>query len=117
MPDLPSGRVTFLFTDIEGSTRLVQKLGASDYRRLLTEHSALLRAAVNDLGGQEFGTEGDAHFFVFREAGGAVRAAIQAQRALASHQWPADAEIRVRMGLHTGAPEADGANYVGVDLN
>jgi predicted ATPase/class 3 adenylate cyclase len=117
MPDLPSGRVTFLFTDIEGSTRLVQKLGASDYRRVLTEHSILMRTAVDEFGGQEFGSEGDAHFFVFREAGGAVRGAIEAQRALGSHPWPADAEIRVRMGLHTGAPETDGANYVGVDLN
>ncbi|HUG29693.1 MAG TPA: tetratricopeptide repeat protein [Candidatus Limnocylindria bacterium] len=117
MTDLPTGRVTFLFTDIEGSTRLVQQLGAGEYRRLLGEHSTILRAAVGDHDGREFGTEGDAHFFVFREASGAVRAAIEAQRALAARPWPPDAEVRVRMGIHTGTPEVNGADYVGVDLN
>jgi predicted ATPase/class 3 adenylate cyclase len=117
MRDLPTGQVTFLFTDIEGSTRLVQELGAADYRRLLTEHSTLLRAAVETSGGQEFGTEGDAHFFVFANAGDAVRAAAESQRAIGEHPWPDQAEIRVRMGIHTGHPERHGSNYVGVDLN
>jgi predicted ATPase/class 3 adenylate cyclase len=115
--DLPTGQVTFLFTDIEGSTRLVQNLGSADYHRLLTEHSTLLRAAVRDAGGVEFGTEGDAHFFAFHDARAAIEAATAAQRALAAHQWPDEARIRVRMGIHTGRPELHGANYVGVDLN
>jgi len=115
--DLPTGQVTFLFTDIEGSTGLVQKLGSADYHRLLVEHSTILRAAVDDAGGMEFGTEGDAHFFAFRGAPAAIEAAVSAQRTLATHEWPEDAPIRVRMGLHTGRPERHGANYVGVDLN
>jgi predicted ATPase/class 3 adenylate cyclase len=115
--DLPTGIVTFLFTDIEGSTRLVQQLGADEYQRLLTEHSDLLRNAVHEAGGQEFGSEGDAHFFVFGRASGAVRAAAAGQRALAAHDWRPEATIRVRMGIHTGAPARHGQNYVGVDLN
>jgi class 3 adenylate cyclase len=83
MCDLPSGEVTFLFTDIEGSTALVQRVGTAEYQRLLTEHSTLLRRAVEDADGREFGTEGDAHFFVFADARAAVHAAVLAQRALA----------------------------------
>jgi Adenylate and Guanylate cyclase catalytic domain len=92
--DLPTGQVTFLFTDIEGSTRLVQSLRSADYHRLLTEHSTLLRAAVRDAGGVEFGTDGDAHFFAFHHARTAIEAATAAQRALAAHQWPDEARIR-----------------------
>ncbi len=117
MRELPGGLVTFLFTDIEGSTRLVQQVGTREYQRLLSKHSSLLRAAVSAHGGIEFGSEGDAHFFVFERAGQAVRAAIEGQRLLEGHPWPADAAIRVRMGIHTGEPERHGANYVGVDLN
>jgi predicted ATPase/class 3 adenylate cyclase len=117
MRDLPSGVVTFLFTDIEGSTALVQRLGTAEYERLLTLHSALLQAAVEQADGREFGTEGDAHFFAFGRADDAVRGAVAAQRALAAQSWPPEAEVRVRMGVHTGRPERHGDNYVGVDLN
>jgi class 3 adenylate cyclase len=117
MRDLPSGVVTFLFTDIEGSTALVQRVGTAEYQRLLSEHSKLLRGAVEAQGGREFGTEGDAHFFAFAESATAVRAAVEGQRSLAANAWPADGEIKVRMGIHTGEPERHGDNYVGVDLN
>jgi predicted ATPase/class 3 adenylate cyclase len=117
MRDLPSGLVTFLFTDIEGSTALVQRLETAEYQRLLTLHSALLRAAVDEADGREFGTEGDALFFAFGRAEDAVRGALAAQRALAAESWPPEAEVRVRMGVHTGRPERHGDNYVGVDLN
>ena len=117
MRDLPTGLVTFLFTDIEGSTALVQKVGTAEYQRLLTEHSTLLRAAVEEADGREFGSEGDAHFFAFSSANGALRAAAEGQRALGGHPWPEGAEVRVRMGIHAGRPERHGDNYVGVDLN
>jgi len=117
MRDLPSGVVTFLFTDIEGSTALVQRVGTAEYERLLTEHSDLLRRAAEAHGGREFGTEGDAHFFVFADPAAALRGAARAQRSLAANAWPADGEVRVRMGLHTGQPERHGDNYIGVDLN
>jgi len=90
MRDLPSGQVTFLFTDIEGSTALVQRVGTADYQRLLTDHSALLRGAVEAEAGHEFGSEGDAHFFAFADARAALRAAVGAQQALAAQRWPAE---------------------------
>ena len=111
------GWLTFLFTDIEGSTRLIQEIGTDRYGDLLAQHSRLLREAVAMHGGREFGSEGDAHFFVFRGAAGAVRAAAQAQRRLAAYQWPPEAAIRVRMGLHTGNPAVRDGHYVGVELN
>ena len=117
MRDLPSGRVTFLFTDIEGSTALVQRLGTAEYQRLLTLHSSLLRDSVAQADGREFGTEGDAHFFAFARAEDALRAAVAGQRALSAEAWPPEAEVKVRMGVHTGQPERHGDNYVGVDLN
>ncbi|MGH2457019.1 MAG: adenylate/guanylate cyclase domain-containing protein, partial [Candidatus Limnocylindria bacterium] len=115
MSDLPSGRVTLLFTDIEGSTRLVQELGPDRYGELLALHSRLLRGAVESHEGREFGTEGDAHFFTFSDASGAVRAAVDAQRALGAAAWPGGTQLRVRMGLHTGQPEVRSSTYVGVD--
>jgi predicted ATPase/class 3 adenylate cyclase len=114
---LPTGLLTFIFTDIEGSTRLVQEVGTDRYGDLQAQHSRLLRGAVAEHGGQEFGTEGDAHFFVFRGAASAVRAAVQAQRWLAAYRWPPEAAIRVRMGLHTGEPAVRDGDYVGVELN
>jgi predicted ATPase/class 3 adenylate cyclase len=114
---LPTGWLTFLFTDIEGSTRLVQEIGTDLYGDLQAQHSRLLREAVAMHGGREFGTEGDAHFFVFPSAASAVKAAVQAQRRLAAYQWPPEAAIRVRMGLHTGKPAVRDGNYVGVELN
>ncbi len=117
-PDLPTGTVTLLFTDIEGSTRLSQQLGDTRYRTLLEEHRRILRDAVTEHGGLEFGTEGDALFAVFISASKAAAAAVAAQRALAAHPWPDDGRISVRMGLHTGevAREGDGG-YVGIALH
>jgi predicted ATPase/class 3 adenylate cyclase len=99
---LPSGLVTFLFTDIEGSTRLAQMLGAG-YRPVLTEHRRLLRATLASSHGIELFTEGDSFFVAFDDAGAALEACVTAQRALANHEWPTpEATPRVRMGLHTG---------------
>jgi len=114
--DLPTGTVTFLFTDIEGSTRTLDRLG-EDYPRVLEEHQRLLRDAFAARGGVEVSTEGDAFFVVFPSAPHAVAAAIEAQRALAAHQWPEAGEIRVRMGLHTGEAVFGADNYVGVDVH
>src|ERR671921_595317 len=98
---LPTGTVTFWMTDIEGSTRLLQELGAR-YADVLAEHHAIIRATVGAGGGTEVDTEGGAFFCVFRSVRGAVEAAALAQRDLASHPWPGDRPVRVRMGLHTG---------------
>ena len=98
---LPTGTITFLFTDIQGSTKLVQQLGAG-YPELLERHQAILRAAFERHGGTEVSTEGDSFFVVFRTAPDAIAAAVEGQRALETHDWPEDARVRVRMGLHTG---------------
>ncbi|MGZ3632542.1 MAG: ATP-binding protein [Candidatus Limnocylindrales bacterium] len=115
---LPTGTVTFLFTDIEGSTRLVQQLGTAAYGALLEAHQAIVREALRASDGVEIKTEGDSFFVVFRSAGASVTATVAIQRALGAHPWPPDAAIRVRMGLHTGegviAPDAD---YVGLDVH
>jgi predicted ATPase/class 3 adenylate cyclase len=113
---LPTGTVTFLFTDIEGSTRLLQALG-DRYPELLEEHRRLLREAIAEYGGVEFGSEGDALFVVFPSAPSAVAGAAAAQRALAGHPWPGDAPIEVRMGLHTGEGVVSGGSYVGLDVH
>jgi len=114
---LPTGTVTFLFTDIEGSTRLAQTLGEA-WSDVLTEHRALLREAFAANGGVEVSTEGDSFFVAFPTAVGAVGAAAAGQRSLAAHSWPADVELRVRMGIHTtdGARIADGT-YAGLDVH
>ena len=116
MPDLPSGTVTFLFTDIEGSTRLVQQLGPR-YAEVLDAQRGIVRAAFQAHGGREVDTEGDAFFVAFSRAADALAAAAAAQRALAAHAWPEGAEVRVRMGLHTGEPLLAGEGYVGLDVH
>ena len=98
---LPTGTVTFLFTDIEGSTRLVQRLG-DGYPAVLERHQAILRSAFSRHDGTEVGTEGDSFFVVFPEASEAAAAAVEGQRELEAHPWPEDARVRARMGLHTG---------------
>ncbi len=113
---LPSGTVTFLFTDIEGSTRLLQQLGSERYAALQVEHHRLLRAAFQAYGGREVDTQGDSFFVAFPTATGAVAAAAQAQRAFAAHPWPDGTPVHVRMGLHAGAPLVTGAGYVGLDV-
>jgi predicted ATPase/class 3 adenylate cyclase len=113
---LPTGTVTFLFTDIEGSTRLVTSLG-DRFDALLGTHNGLVRDAIARAGGTEVSTEGDAFFAVFPTAPAALAATVDAQRALAAHPWPEDATIRVRMGLHTGEGRLGGDNYIGTDVN
>jgi class 3 adenylate cyclase len=114
--DLLSGTVTFLFTDIEGSTQLVTSLGEG-FDPLLAAHNELLREAIARADGTEVSTEGDAFFAVFATAPGALAASVEAQRALAAHPWPEDATIRVRMGLHTGEARLGSDNYIGTDVN
>src|SRR5919106_4027 len=116
MADLPTGTVTFLFTDIEGSTKLLQRLG-QDYRAVRDRHAAIIRSAMEAEGGRELSTAGDSFFAVFRSAGGAVRAAVVAQRELHDHRWPPGAALRVRMGIHTGEGTLGGEDYVGIDVN
>src|SRR5262245_33940965 len=110
MVDLPSGLVTFLFTDIEGSTRLAQLLGAQ-YRPVLAEHRQILRHALGAGDGVALFTEGDSVFAAFPDANAAVRACADAQRALSAHTWPDQASPRVRMGLHSGFAEPAGGEY------
>ncbi len=116
MDQLPTGTVTFLFTDIEGSTRLVQELG-DRWADLLTRHDEILRSAIAKGDGTEVSTEGDAFFVAFDTANGAVTTAVQAQQALATQEWPEGAEVRVRMGLHTGGGTLGGSDYVGLDVH
>ncbi|MFL5921075.1 MAG: ATP-binding protein [Gaiellaceae bacterium] len=116
MAELPTGTVTLLFTDIEGSTRLLQRAGDA-YAGLLDEHRRLLGDAFRRHGGVVVDSEGDAFFVAFASAKDAVAAAADAQRALASHDWRADNEVRVRMGLHTGEPRVVEGRYVGLDVH
>jgi len=113
---LPSGAVTFLFSDIEGSTRLVKAL-RERYGQVLAEHRRLVRAAIAGQAGYEIDTQGDAFFVAFASAKQAVLCALEIQRALAGHQWPAGAPVRVRIGIHTGqAVPAEGA-YTGLAVH
>ncbi len=114
--DLPTGTITFLFTDIEGSTRLLQRLGEG-YRAVQDAHAEILRAAIAAGGGLEVRTEGDSFFAVFPAPAGSVRATVAAQRGLASHPWPDGVELRIRAGLHTGEGVLGGDDYLGLDVN
>jgi YVTN family beta-propeller protein len=116
MAELPSGTVTFLFTDIEGSTGLVKRLGGA-YSEVLADHQRIIRAAVAAHGGHEVDTQGDSFFIAFRRAKDAVAAAVDAQRDLAAQEWPDGVEVRVRMGLHTGEPRVGGQRYVGLGVH
>ncbi len=116
MSELPTGTVTFLFTDIEGSTRLLRQLG-DGYRAVQDRHAEIVREALETEGGREVRTEGDAFFAVFRTAKNAVAAAVRAQRALARSEWPHGGSVRVRMGMHTGEGSLGGDDYIGVDVN
>ena len=116
MTDLPTGTVTFLFTDIEGSTGLLQALG-DRYPAVLDAHAEIIRRAVAEGGGVEVSTHGDAFFVVFRSPAGAVRAAIAAQRGLAAHDWAPGPPVRVRMGVHTGEGVLGGDDYAGLDVH
>jgi len=107
---LPTGTVTFLFTDIEGSTRLLHELG-DDYAPVLAEHRRVLRDAFARHDGVEFGTEGDAFFVAFASAREAIAAAREGQEGLAA------GPVRVRMGIHTGEPQVSEGDYVGMDVH
>jgi len=113
---LPTGTVTFLRTDVEGSMALAQRLGR-DWDAVNDRHHACIREAVEANGGIVVRTEGDAAFAVFPEASAAVAAAVAAQRALAAESWPSAARVRVRMGLHTGEAHLAGDDYGGFDVN
>ncbi|HEX7587980.1 MAG TPA: adenylate/guanylate cyclase domain-containing protein, partial [Anaerolineae bacterium] len=113
---MPTGTVTFLFTDIEGSTRLLNDLREA-YATILGDQRAILRAAFAKWNGQEIDTQGDAFFAVFPRAVDAIAAVVDAQRALAAHLWPAGAAVRVRMALHTGEPAIGPTGYVGIDVH
>jgi class 3 adenylate cyclase len=115
MSTLPGGTVTFLFSDIEGSTRLLEQLGER-YGDVLRDHRRILRDELEDAAGREVDTQGDAFFFSFTRARDAVRGAVAAQRALAEHEWPDGAAVKVRMGLHTGEPTVGEEGYLGMDV-
>jgi predicted ATPase/class 3 adenylate cyclase len=116
MVSLPTGTVTFLFTDIEGSTRLLQDVGET-YRKILHEHSGIIRAAIAGHSGVVVSTEGDSFFAVFTSPEDAVAAAVEFQLGLEAHDWTGGARIRVRTGIHTGEGAIGGDNYVGIDVH
>ncbi len=115
MTELPGGTVTFLFSDIEGSTRLLQALG-DDYSQVVDDHRRIMRERMGEHGATEIDTQGDAFFFSFQRAKDAAAAAVAAQRALAAHEWPRGSDVRVRMGLHTGEPQVGEHGYLGIDV-
>ena len=116
MHTLPSGTVTLLFSDIEGSTALLSRLGPA-YADALDSQREIMRRAWSAHGGVELGTEGDSFYVVFETAPAAVEAAAQAQRDLAAQPWPGDETLRVRIGMHTGTPTVHGDGYVGLDVH
>ncbi len=114
--DLPTGTITLLFTDIEGSTHLLRQLG-DRYAEVLAECRHLLRCAFHEYHGHEVDTQGDAFFVAFTRATDAVAAAVDAQRTLARYAWPEGVAVRVRMGLHIGEPELTSVGYTGLDVH
>ena len=116
MADLPKGAVTFLFTDIEGSTRLVRQL-RDRYGEVLSEHQRLLRKAFSKHNGHEIDTQGDAFFYAFGSASEAVQAAAEGQRALSDHGWPEQAAVRVRIGIHTARATPVEGRYTGLAVH
>jgi class 3 adenylate cyclase len=116
MPNLPSGTVTFVFSDIEGSTRLLKELGDERYAEMLATHRGLVRKTFAAHGGQEIDTQGDAFFYSFTRARSAVAAAVEVQRGHTEHEWPDGARVAVRLGLHTGEPVVGDEGYTGLDV-
>jgi hypothetical protein len=105
--------LTFVFTDIEGSTHLLRALG-DGYRSVLREHDRVIADATEAHGGEVFGSEGDAQCLVFADPGAAARAAIESQQQLGVHPWPEGHPVRVRMGIHSGEAERDASGFVAV---
>jgi predicted ATPase/class 3 adenylate cyclase len=116
MSDLPTGTVTFFFSDIEGSTRLIQELG-DEYPEALLAHHTIQRQALAANGGHELRTEGDSFFIVFGSALQACKGAAAVQRMLTEHPWPKDSRLRIRIGLHTGEATLVGNEYLGLDVH
>src|SRR5437764_4953590 len=115
VPGLPTGTVTLLFTDLEGSTRLLQQLGER-YHDVLVVCRQLLREIFQRWNGHEVDTQGDAFFVAFARATDAVWAAVEMQHSLAAHTWPDEVSVRLRIGLHTGQPLHSSEGYVGLDV-
>jgi class 3 adenylate cyclase len=116
MESLPTGTVTFAFSDIEGSTSLLKRLGDDGYGTLLSVHRRLVREIFAAHEGREIDTQGDAFFYSFIRARQAVRACVELQRAHARASWPGGAAVRVRLGLHTGEPALGDEGYTGLDV-
>src|SRR5262245_11418696 len=117
MGEQPRGTVSFLFSDVEGSTRLLADIGTERYAEVLGRQRGALRAAFAAHDGYEVDCEGDGFFVAFASARGAVAAAAEAQRALAAAVWPDGREVRVRMGIHTGEALVEAPKYVGLDVH
>ena len=113
----PTGTVTLLFTDVEGSTLLLERLGAERFAEALAVHRRVLREAFARHGGYEVDEEGDAFLVAFQAAAEAVAAAGEAQQGLASVEWPHEGGLKVRMGVHTGEPLPAPPKYVGMDVH
>jgi class 3 adenylate cyclase len=115
MATLPAGTVTFVFSDIEGSTALMKRFGAG-YAELIAEHRRIVRETFGRHQGIEIDTQGDSFFFAFARARDAVAAAVELQRTHAENEWPGGETVRVRIGLHTGEPAVGEEGYLGVDV-
>ena len=115
MTALPSGTVTFVFSDVEGSTALLKRLDER-YAEVIGEHRRIVRETFGARDGVEIDAQGDSFFFAFARARDAVAGAVDAQRAHAEHGWPNGEQVRVRMGLHTGEPAVGVEGYLGVDV-
>jgi len=115
--NLPTETLTLLFTDIEGSTRLLERLGPEAYTGLLAEHHALVRSALATHGGNEVSTQGDSFFATFTSPSAALAAVVDMQRALLAHAWPNAEQLRVRMGVHAGEAAETPAGLVGLDIH
>ena len=116
MSELPSGTVTFLFTDVESSTELIAR-DETAYAKALADQRRILRAAVAGVDGEEISCNGEEFFFAFRRAKDAAVAALEGQRGLAGHDWPDGGRMRVRIGIHTGEPSVDDDGYLGLDVH
>ncbi len=117
LPELPGGTVTLLFADLDGPTALLTALGAEAYARVLSEQRAIVGAAAQAHGGHEMETEGESAFVVFASATGALAAAVAVQRGTSTHDWPAGARVRVRVGVHTGEPDRHEGGYIGLPVH